>query len=245
MSKMLVQCPTCQARIRVSERLLGKTKPCPRCQTVLQFPAEMAAESETEAAAGGEPAYPADSSFVNASASVGSYASPPVSAPVPQPPPLPPGYERVPGAAAPSGMSGMTSPPAYIEPAWIEEPQIMPEAEYSSSAAPSLPRLPTKRNYLGLVIISYVFKALACITLAAFFLYLLVTFIRYVTANNFLEMAAQSSELRILLLSTPFVLLYCAVLWALADLITMMIHFEENIRAIGICLSKIGKKYLS
>ena len=242
MSKMLVQCPTCQARIRVSERLLGKTKPCPRCQTVLQFPAEMAATSEAEAAAGGESAYPADSPPRNPSPGVGPYAPPSV------PPPhsnAPSGFAGVPIASPSSGMSATTSPPAYTASEWVEELQVVPQVEYSPSTRSSLPRLPMKRRYPALVIISYILKIMACITFVLYIIFLLIAFIGYLSADNLLEKAASWYWFSILLYPAPIMIIYCISLWALAEIILMMIHFEENLRAIGICMIEISKKYLS
>lgn len=222
MSRLLVQCPNCQARIKVSERLIGKTKPCPRCQTVLQFPADMAAASRSELSEDAGTTPPVEAPPAGPSKAVGNYASPPV---------------------APSYPS--SSEPAFVEPEWIEEPLPVPQAEYSAKAMPSLPRLPTKRKYPVLVIMGYCFKVLACITLGLFILALFFGFIKYIIADNPLESAMVWAWLRVMLISTPIAIFVCMLIWTVGELMFMIIHFEENVRAIGIGVIELCKKYYS
>ncbi|MCX8138184.1 MAG: hypothetical protein N3E46_00680 [Gemmataceae bacterium] len=222
MSRLLVQCPNCQARIKVSERLIGKTKPCPRCQTVLQFPADMAAVSRSELSEDAGTTPPVEAPPAGPSKAVGNYASPPV---------------------APSYPS--SSEPAFVEPEWIEEPLPVPQAEYSAKTMPSLPRLPTKRKYPVLVIMGYCFKVLACLILALFILVLLVSFVQYIIADNPFDKAMSWMEFRYLLLSTPLAVFVCMLIWTVGEFIFMLIHFEENVRAIGIGVIELCKKYHS
>lgn len=222
MSRLLVQCPNCQARIKVSERLLGRTKPCPRCQTVLQFPADMAATSGTEPAEDSDSAPVAGAAFSDSSTAGKNYASP---------------------SAAPSYPS--SSPSAFVEPEWIEEPPPVPQAEYSAKTMPSLPRLPTKRKYPVLVIMGYCFKVLACLILGLFILALLFSFIKYIIAGDPFEKAMEWVELRFMLISTPIAIFVCMLTWTIGELIFMLIHFEENVRAIGIGVIELCKKYHS
>lgn len=222
MSRLLVQCPNCQARIKVSERLIGKTKPCPRCQTVLQFPADMAAASRSELSEDAGTTPPVEAPPAGPSKAVGNYASPPV---------------------APSYPS--SSEPAFVEPEWIEEPLPVPQAEYSAKTMPSLPRLPTKRKYPVLVIMGYCFKVLACLILALFILVLLVSFVQYIIADNPFDKAMSWMEFRYLLLSTPLAVFVCMLIWTVGEFIFMLIHFEENVRAIGIGVIELCKKYYS
>jgi len=110
---------------------------------------------------------------------------------------------------------------------------------------PSLPRLPTKRKYPVLVIMGYCFKVLACLILALFILVLLVSFVQYIIADNPFDKAMSWMEFRYLLLSTPLAVFVCMLIWTVGEFIFMLIHFEENVRAIGIGVIELCKKYHS
>jgi hypothetical protein len=90
-----------------------------------------------------------------------------------------------------------------------------------------------KRGYPARVIISYILKIMACITFALYIIFLLIAFIGYLSADNLLEKAASWYWFSILLYPAPIIITYCISSWALAEMMLMMIHFEENLRAIG------------
>jgi hypothetical protein len=182
----------------------------------------MAAASGAEPAEGSDSAPVVGASPSAPSAALGHYASP---------------------SAAPSYPS--SSPSAFVEPEWIEEPPPVPQAEYSAKPLPSLPRLPTKRKYPVLVIMGYSFKVLACLILGLFILILLVSFVNYIIADNPFDRAMSWMEFRYLLLSTPLAVFVCMLIWTVGEFIFMLIHFEENVRAIGIGVIELCKKYHS
>jgi hypothetical protein len=182
----------------------------------------MAAALEPEPAEGGDSASVAGGSLSGTSTAAKNYVSP---------------------SAVPSYTS--SSPSAFVEPEWIEEPPPVPQAEYSAKTMPSLPRLPTKRKYPVLVIMGYCFKVLACLILALFILVLLVSFVQYIIADNPFDKAMSWMEFRYLLLSTPLAVFVCMLIWTVGEFIFMLIHFEENVRAIGIGVIELCKKYHS
>jgi hypothetical protein len=88
----------------------------------------------------------------------------------------------------------------------------------------------------------YSFKVLACLILGLFILALLFSFIKYIIAGDRFERAMEWKELRFMLISTPITIFVCMLTWIIGELIFMLIHFEENVRAIGIGVIELCKK---
>jgi hypothetical protein len=207
----------------------------------------MAAGSGAGPSEGDEPSHEvassSESSAVSIESHVENYASQPVAPPRS---PAPRNYPTSPPAPFASSASATTGAEEITELEWVEElPSPSPRGYSSEVTSSPLPRLPMKRKYPAMVIIAYCFRVMACIIAALLILALLLAFFRYITADNPLEKAAEWMELRIVLLASPFVFVFCVSLWALAELIFMLIHFEENVRAIGIGVIEICKKYRS